>query len=274
MKRIVTIQDISCVGRCSLTVALPIISAMGIETAVLPTAVLADHTAFPQWTLHDLTDEFTRITECWAAQEIGFDGVYSGYLASNRQIDLVNAFMQAQRGALKFVDPAMADFGRLYGGFDEAFAAHMADLCANADVIVPNVTEACIMTGTEYHGDADPATYKEMAKRLADKGTPYVVVTGYTEGRHDIGAIGYDRERDEFKTYLNERLPVVFHGTGDIFASTMFGAMMRGRTIEESMTIAVNYVHKCIECTADDSEHREYGVNFEQAIPYLITQLS
>lgn len=273
MKRIVTIQDISCVGRCSLTVALPIISAMGIETAILPTAVLSNHTAFSQWTLHDLTGEFSRITEAWAEQQIGFEGVYSGYLASGGQIDLVDAFMKSQQGALRFVDPAMADGGSLYKGFDDAFAAHMGDLCAHADVIVPNLTEACLMTGTPYQSAPDTAFYKELAKRLADRGTPVVVLTGYTEGEHTIGAIAYDRERDAFETYLNERLPVAFHGTGDIFASTMFGALVRGNTITEAMTISVNYVYECMRLTMEDPEHRFYGVNFEQAIPYLVSQL-
>lgn len=273
MKRIVTIQDISCVGRCSLTVALPVISAMGIETAVLPTAVLSCHTAFPQWTLHDLTGEFHRITETWAAQGIGFDGVYSGYLASNEQIDLVDAFMQTQEGALRFVDPAMADFGRLYGGFDDAFALHMRELCAHADVIVPNVTEACLMTGTPYRDDGDPQFYRELARKLADRGTPYVVLTGYTEGRNAIGAIGYDRERDAFEISLNERLRETYLGTGDLYASTMFGALVRGMTIGEAIRLAVDYVHECIRYTMADPEHRVYGVNFEQAIPYLVQRL-
>lgn len=273
MQRIVTIQDISCVGRCSLTVALPIISAMGIETAVLPTAVLSNHTAFSQFTIHDLTDEFSKITEAWDAQGIGFDGVYSGYLASNRQIDLVDTFMQSQHGALRFVDPAMADHGKLYYGFDEAFAQRMAGLCAKADVIVPNLTEAAIMTGTPYRENPDAAYYKDLARCLADLGTPTVVLTGYTEGEHAIGAIAYDREQDAFTTYVNDRLEAAFHGTGDIFASTMFGALMRGRSIERAMEIAVNYVLECMRCTASDPEHRSYGVNYEQAIPYLVQQL-
>lgn len=274
MKRIVTIQDISCVGRCSLTVALPIISVMGIETAVLPTAVLSNHTAFSQWTLHDLTDEFSRITDAWAAQEIGFDGVYSGYLASNRQIDLVDGFMQSQKGALRFVDPAMADRGRLYTGFDAAFAEHMADLCAHADVIVPNLTEACIMTGMPYREEPDAMYYKELARRLADRGARTVVLTGYTEGDHAIGALAYDREQDAFTTYVNDRLPTAFHGTGDIFASTMFGALMRDYTLEQAMTMSVNYVLECMRCTAADPNHRSYGVNYEQALPYLVEMMT
>lgn len=273
MKRIVTIQDISCVGRCSLTVALPIISAMGIETAVLPTAVLSNHTAFAEWTLHDLTDEFSAITRAWKNQSIGFDGVYSGYLASNEQIALVQTFMQTQKDALRFVDPAMADHGKLYYGFDEAFAARMAGLCASADVIVPNVTEAGLMTETAYCEEADGAYYRDLAKRLADKGSRMVVLTGYTEGRNAIGALGYDRERDVFETYVNDRLPAAFHGTGDIFASTMFGAMMRGESLLQSMSIAVDYVLACMQLTAADPEHRTYGVNFEEAIPYLVSRL-
>lgn len=274
MKRIVTIQDISCVGRCSLTVALPIISAMGIETAVLPTAVLSNHTAFSQYTIHDLTDEFHRITDAWAGQDITFEGVYSGYLASNMQIALVGEFMGAQKDALKFVDPAMADHGRLYVGFNGVFVEMMAGLCKAADVIVPNLTEACLMTGTPYREDPDPAFYHELCKRLAEQGTPRVVITGYTESENSIGAIAYDREQDAFVTYVNERLETPYHGTGDIFASVTFGALMRGMTLERSLTAAVNYVLACMKYTAADPHHRAYGVNFEQALPDLIKELS
>lgn len=273
MKRIVTIQDISCVGRCSLTVALPIISAMGIETAVLPTAVLSNHTAFQRWTMHDLTDEFGNITKAWHEQGIGFDGVYSGYLASNRQIDLVDQFMQSQQGALRFVDPAMADHGQLYYGFDEVFVSRMRGLCANADVIVPNLTEACLLSGIPYRENADDAFYRELAMRLADMGAQRVVLTGYTEGEHVIGAIAYDREEHSFVTYVNERLEAAYHGTGDIFASTMFGALMREYTLEGAIRIATDYVLACMRYTAADPDHRSYGVNYEEGIPDLVSAL-
>lgn len=274
MKRIVTIQDISCVGRCSLTVALPILSAMGLETAVLPTAVLSNHTAFSQYSIHDLTDEFHNITRTWAAQDITFDGVYSGYLASNLQVTLVSEFMHSQKDALKFVDPAMADHGRLYVGFNQAFVEMMAGLCQSADVIVPNLTEACLMTGVSYQENPDPAFYRELCKRLADQGTSRVVITGYTESENSIGAIAYDREQDTFSTYVNERLETPYHGTGDIFASVTFGALMRGMPLESALTVAVNYVLECLKCTAADPEPRVYGVNFEQAIPELLRELN
>lgn len=246
---------------------------MGIETAVLPTAVLSNHTAFSRYTIHDLTDEFQRIADCWAAQEITFDGVYSGYLASAEQIRLVGQFMETQAGALGFVDPAMADHGRLYVGFDDAFVERMGALCGSADVIVPNLTEACLMTGTPYRDDPDPAFYRELCKRLAGQGTLRVVITGYTESENSIGAIAYDRERDAFVSYVNERLETPYHGTGDIFASVTFGALMRGMALEEALTTAVNYVLACMKYTAADPEHRVYGVNFEQALPDLIREL-
>ena len=144
MKRIVTIQDISCVGKCSLTVALPIISAMGVEAAILPTAVLSTHTMFSRFTCKDLTDQIKPIAEHWAEEKMDFDAVYTGYLGSFEQIDLMKKFFEdfKNESNILFVDPAMADNGKLYPAFDEAFAKYMGTLCGKADIIVPNITEA------------------------------------------------------------------------------------------------------------------------------------
>ena len=155
MKRVLSIQDISCVGKCSLTVALPIISAAGIETAILPTAVLSTHTAFKNFTFRDLTDDIQNISDTWKLENVTFDGIYTGYLGSFRQIDLVaKIFDDFNRpGMLRFVDPAMGDNGKLYPGFDEAFARKMGELCGKADIIVPNFTEAAFMLGEKYIGN-------------------------------------------------------------------------------------------------------------------------
>ena len=156
MKRVVSIQDISCLGKCSLTVALPIISAMGVETCVVPTAVLSTHTGgFSGFTFHDLTQEVAPIADHWAKEGISFDAIYTGYLGSFEQIHLVSQFFDRFGGqdTLIYVDPAMADNGVLYTGFTPEFAKEMGKLCGKADVIVPNLTEASFMLGVDYVGE-------------------------------------------------------------------------------------------------------------------------
>ena len=167
MKRVLTIQDISCVGKCSLTVALPIISAFGIETAILPTAVLSTHTMFKNFTFKDLTDELEKISDHWKKEQIGFDAIYTGYLGSFEQIDLVCEIVNILRdeNTLVIVDPVMADNGKLYPGFTEEFAKEMAKLCSKADIILPNMTEASFMLGIPYPGtDYDEATIGKSPK--------------------------------------------------------------------------------------------------------------
>ena len=275
MKRIVTIQDISCVGKCSLTTALPILSAMGMETAVLPTAVLSNHTAFSSFTFHDLTDEIPKILEVWKQQKFQFEAVYSGYLGSIRQIELVRKLQKefTEPSALLFVDPAMADGGSLYKGFTGEFAAAMQKLCSHADVIAPNLTEACIMTGTPYREGGDELYCRDIVKRLADQGAKNVILTGFSYGRGEIGALTYERDKDEFRAYVNEKLPVVFHGTGDIFASVTLGGLMNGFSLGNAVRLAVDYTLACVRATMADEHHNWYGVNFEEALPYLIDRL-
>ena len=276
MKRIVTVQDISCVGRCSLTVALPVISAMGVEAAVVPTAVLSTHTAFKEgFTFHDLTGEIPSILDHWTREGFKFDAVYSGYLGSKEQCDLVIRMFEdyTAEGALRFADPAMADGGKLYPGFSESFPEEMKRVCQTADVIVPNITEACLMTGKEYRDDFSNEEMKEVAKCLAQGNIRYCVITGAPKGQDKLGAICYDRENDSFFEYYNEKLPVQFHGTGDIFASTMVGALTRGRTSGEAIKLAVDYTLECMKKTLADPDSRWYGVNFEEAIPFLVKEL-
>lgn len=275
MKRIVTIQDISCVGKCSLTVALPIISAMGVEAAILPTAVLSTHTMFQNFTCKDLTDQVEPIAEHWKKENFVFDAVYTGYLGSFEQIDLMKKFFEdfKTESNILFVDPAMADNGKLYPAFDEAFAKHMATLCAKADIIVPNITEAAFMTGMEYKAEYDEAYVKEMLIRLSDLGAKISILTGvsFTEGK--TGVMGYDKASGEFAYYEHDKLPVSFHGTGDIFSSTCVGAMMNGMDWKEAVKVAADYTAECIRLTLEDPAKPWYGVNFEQAIPYLVERL-
>jgi len=275
MKRIVTIQDISCVGKCSLTVALPIISAMGVEAAILPTAVLSTHTMFSRFTCKDLTDQVKPIADHWKEEDFKFDAVYTGYLGSFEQIDLMKDFFDQfnSDSNILFVDPAMADNGKLYPAFDEAFAKHMATLCAKADIIVPNITEACFMTGMEYKTEYDEAYVKELLHRLCDLGAKISILTGVSFAEGKTGVMGYNKEKDEFSYYEHDKLPVSYHGTGDIFSSTCVGAMMNGMEWKEAVKVAADYTAECIRLTLEDPAKPWYGVNFEQAIPYLVDRI-
>lgn len=272
MKKIVTIQDISCVGKCSLTVALPIISAMGVETAVIPTAVLSTHTMFKNFTFCDLTQEIEPISKHWQDEKIDFDAIYTGYLGSFEQIALVSKFFDDFKtdNNVIFVDPVMADNGKLYPAFDLAFAKEMAKLCGKADVIVPNITEACFMTDSEYKEVYDEAYVIDLLKKLVTLGAKKAVLTGVSLKDGDTGVMGMDGATGETFFYSHKKLPVSFHGTGDIFASTAVGALMNGFDLENAFKIAADYTAKTIEVTVDTDKNMWYGVNFEQTIPDLL----
>lgn len=276
MKRIVTVQDISCVGKCSLTVALPIISAMGTEAAVLPTAVLSTHTMFKGFTFCDLTDEIEPIVAHWKKENMDFDAVYTGYLGSARQIALTKDLISKFKGAdtLVLVDPAMADGGRMYTGFEKSFALEMATLCSVADIIVPNLTEASFMLGEEYVAEGYDEEYiKDMLKKLTALGCKTAVITGVSFEKDKLGVMSYDSESGEYFSYFRERIPESFHGTGDVFASTFLGALMRERSVGDSLKIATDFTVECIKATLGNPQERKYGVNFEEEIPYLVSRM-
>ena len=277
MKRIVSIQDISCLGKCSLTVALPIISAMGVEACVVPTAVLSTHTGgFKGFTFHDLTQEIAPIADHWQKEGISFDAIYTGYLGSFEQIDLVSQFFDrfGGDGTILYVDPAMADDGKLYPGFTPEFAKTMGKLCGKADVIVPNLTEASFMLGIDYVGDDyDEAYIRKVLKDLTGLGCRTAVLTGVCLEPGKIGAMAYDSATDTYSSYYNEKLPVRFHGTGDVFASACVGALMNGRDLAGALKVAVDYTLECIRETQKDPDANWYGVNFESAIPMLVHSL-
>lgn len=268
MKRILTVQDISCIGRCSLTVALPIISAAGVECGVLPTAVLSNHTAFPKFTFHDLTEELPVIGDTFAELGFTFDAIYTGYLGSRRQLEIVeDLFSRFGTGeCLKVVDPVMADHGRLYTGFTEEFARGMADLCRKADVVLPNLTEAAFMLEEPYLETYTRQDVEGVLRRLCALGPRYAALTGISLSADEIGVLSYDRVKDSFYYYANEKLPVAFHGTGDIFASFFLGAHMRARSVEDALRIAVDYTLLAMKKTMADPDYRTYGVNFEEAL--------
>ena len=275
MKRILTVQDISCVGRCSLTVALPIISAAGVEAGVLPTAVLSTHTMFPKFTFCDLTDEIEPVSKTFEELNIGFDAIYTGYLGSFRQLGLVSELIDRHKtdDCLIVIDPAMADNGQLYKGFTTEFAAAMAQLCGKADLIIPNLTEACFMLGIPYPTEYDEEYIRRLLKQLTGLGAKRAALTGISFDPTKLGFYAYDSTTDTYFCYYNDKMPVAYHGTGDIFASATLGALMRDHSFDSALSVAVDYTLECIKLTMADDNRRSYGVNFEQALPYYIERL-
>lgn len=272
-QRVLTVQDISCVGQCSLTVALPILSACGLETAVLPSAVLSTHTAgFTDFTVCDLTEELPRIAAHWKKEHIRFDAFYTGYLGSTRQIRDVQQIMDGlgKPGAAKIVDPAMADNGVLYPAFDQTYVAEMRGLCAGADIILPNITEACFLTGTPYQETYDQAYIQGLMEKLHAAGTPAVVLTGVGYRPEKTGVAV--SENGKLSYYEHRRISKGCHGTGDVYASAFVGALLRGFSLFEAAKAAADYTVACIENTIGDPDHW-YGVKFEPVLPRLIARL-
>lgn len=272
-KRILTIQDISCVGQCSLTVALPILSACGIETAVLPSAVLSTHTAgFTGYTFRDLTEDMPAICSHWQKEGLTFDAVYTGYLGSTKQIEYVSMIYNSCRkeSARLIVDPAMADNGRLYPGFDGEFVEAMKGLCGTADYVLPNITEAAFLTGLPYRSEYDRDYIDEIVAGLMGLGAKNVILTGVSYKAGTTGVVVY--EKGEYSYYEHELLPNSCHGTGDIYASAFTGAFLRGKSAIDSARIAADYVVECIRYTDGDENHR-YGAKFEPVLGKLIDML-
>ncbi len=272
-KRILTIQDISCIGQCSMTVALPILSACGQETVILPSAVLSTHTGgFTSPAIQDLTGHTAHICGHWQREGIRFDAVYTGYLGSIGQIRLVeeNLGSLLRPGGRIIVDPAMADHGRLYKGFDRAYAEAMGELCRRADVILPNITESCMLTGTPYREDYDESFIHSLADKLHAQGIPCVILTGVGYRPGETGIL--ISTPDSRFHYAHPKIARAYHGTGDIFASVFTGSWLGGRTLEDSAVTAADFVCECIRGTAGDEAHW-YGTKFETALPWLIRRL-
>ena len=271
--RVLTIQDISCVGQCSLTVALPIISACGIETAVLPSSVLSTHTyGFTGFTFRDLTEDMPAICDHWKKEGITFDAVYTGYLGSAQQIEYVKNIIAATgaEGCLTIVDPAMADNGSLYPAFDLAFVDEMKKLCAEADYLLPNITEACFLTGAEFKTEYDRSYIDGLLAGLTALGAKNVVLTGVSYAPGTTGVVVF--EKGEYRYYEHKQIAGGIHGTGDIYASAFVGSLMRGKTAYQAAVIAADYVVECILESKNDPDHT-YGARFEPVLGTLIAKL-
>lgn len=273
-KKVLTIQDISCVGQCSLTVALPIISACGIETCVLPSAVLSTHTAgFKGYTFRDLTEDMPAIKNHWVSEGIKFDAVYTGYLGSTKQIEYVEDIFSSvgSEDCITIVDPAMADNGNLYPGFDDAFVEAMKNLAGKAQYIVPNITEACFLTGMEYKTEYDKEYIQMLLDKLTALGCRNIILTGVSYSADKTGVIVL--ENGNLSYYEHEKLSNSCHGTGDIYASAFVGALVRGKSSYDSAKIAADYTVECIKATAQEDNHW-YGAKFEPVLIKLIEALA
>ena len=273
-KKILTIQDISCVGQCSLTVALPILSACGMETCILPSAVLSTHTAgFSGFTFRDLTDDMPAIQEHWKKENIKFKAIYTGYLGSIKQIGYVRDILKTMGtdDCVRVVDPAMADNGQLYSIFDQDYVEAMKVLCGEADILVPNITEACFLTDEEYKETYDEGYICNLVEKLKALGAKTVVLTGVSYESGKTGVVVYENGKMEY--YKHDKIAKGSHGTGDIYASAFVGALMNDKSVYESAKIAADYTVKCIINTQGDADHW-YGAKFETALGDLMKMLA
>ena len=269
--KILTIQDISCFGQCSITVALPVVSAFGIETAILPSAVLSTHTSgFTGYTVRDLTEDLPDIQKHWESEGIDFDAIYTGFIASIEQLDYIKDIIASRLKSegLTFVDPAMADHGEFYNGFDQDFADKMGELCKLGDYILPNTTEACFILHKEWKEHFTKEEMLDMARELSEFTKRYVILKGYENENNELGMIVLDKKEDSIEIVYNDKIDYVSHGTGDVFASSFVGSTMVGKSTTKAAKIAGEFTKKAIEKTIGDENHK-YGVKFEQVIPEL-----
>ena len=272
MKRLLTIQDISCVGQCSTTVALPLVSACGVECAVLPPAILSNHTGgFKSWTFADLTGELAKVEAKWVEQGIRFDAFYTGYVCEGHIDPILSIFRScANPGALRIVDPAMADNGVLYAGFAADFPSKMARLVNGADYILPNLTEAALLVGdTPKLSGYTKWEIEALVSKLHAIGAKNVILTGVSFSPDELGSAVSDGSSIRYD--FNSRLDRMSHGTGDVYASVFAGAVLCGKTAFDAAALAADVVCEAINATDDD---HWYGVSFERAIPFLVGRIS
>ena len=273
MKRLVTIQDLSCIGRCSLGVAMAVLPAMGIETAALPTALLSAHTQFEGFTFLDLADEAEKIMAHWQKLDIRFDTIYIGYLGSIRLVRMAARFIQAFRtaGTHVIIDPAFGDNGRLYKGFDLEYVSCLRALCAQADVILPNTTEACYLLGIEYGNDA--AATREIIRRadqLLGGNLKNVLITScrFADDQTGLACIGNNAFH-----YPHALLPYSLQGSGDLFASVFAGMITLEHDIESAARAAADFTYDTLAYSMRLPDRRWYGLDFEPMLKELTRRI-
>lgn len=273
-KKILTIQDISCFGQCSITVALPILSACGYETAILPTSILSTHTSgFKNFQIKDMDEELDRFLKHWFNEQLKFDAIYTGYLGSESLIDFtIKAIRQCKKeNTLIVVDPAMGDKGKLYPVFNESYALKMRELIKEADIILPNVTEACYMTGIEYADKFDKEYIERLLKELHKYTKAKIILTDVSFKANQTGVYFYDGIR--FQYYKHHKIGEGIHGTGDIFTSSFLASYMKNHDLYLSVKLAADYVYRCINYTQSDKNHW-YGAKFEPLLNGFVNKLN
>lgn len=277
LQRVAAIHDISGFGKCSMTVVLPILSAAGIEVVCMPTAVLSTHTGgFEGFTYRDLTEDLPAITEHWKSLDLHFSSIYSGFLGSPEQVDIVSNFMDTfnSDNTLVYVDPVMADEGELYSVFDDHMVDKMRELCEKADLLLPNITEACFLLKQPYqHGPYTRDYIEKIVRGLSDMGPKKVVLTGVYFDNEKLGAACYDRAEDKVEYAFSEKVPGQFHGTGDIFGSFCLAALLNGKSLLDSTQFAVDLTTDCILRTVARETNRREGVDFEGVLPEMMKRL-
>ena len=276
-KRVAAIHDLSGFGKCSLTVALPILSAAGIEAAALPTAILSTHTGgISGYTYRDLTNDMRPIMKHWKSLDLRFDAIYTGFLGSFEQLDIVKEFFDAfrQEDNLILVDPVMGDNGELYTVFTREFAAGMRMLCQKADIIVPNLTEAALLLDEPFHpGPYTHAYIESLLRKLGALGPQKVVLTGVYFKEDELGAATYDRTTDTIDYVFTQKIPGYYHGTGDVFASALLSALLNDFSLIDAAAIAVHFTTDSIRRTYKAKTDYRFGVNFEQSFPDFLKEL-
>lgn len=262
-KKVVTIQDISCYGQCSITVALPILSALGVETAILPSAILSTHTAgFKDFTVSDFSSEMPLIINHWNKEGIKFDALYAGYLGDKKHFDIVKRMKKEllKENGIFFLDPVMGDNGKLYPAFNDEYVSYMRDLIKQADIIVPNLTEACLLTNSIYLESYNELYIKDLLNKLEKLCPNTIILTGVSYEQGMTGVVIY--QNHQYQYIKHEKINKSYHGTGDVYSSTLLGLYLKYNDLDKAVKGACNFVVKCIKNTIDDDTHN-YGVKFE-----------
>jgi len=269
--RVAAIQSMAGFGRCSLAVILPVISTMGVQVCPIPTAVLSTHTGgLGDVVLRDMTDYLAPTLEHYIKLKLEFDCIYSGFLSSVEQIDHCLEFFLEYPEALAVVDPVMGDHGKPYRTCGPQLRGRMGELVAKADIITPNITEACILLGTEYPREPIPAgKAKSMLAKLGELGPGRVVITGITLADGVMANLGYDRERGAYWRVNCSYVPVAYPGTGDIFASVLVGGLLTGDSLPIAMDRATRFVELAIKTTYSFGTDTRYGVMLEKSLHWL-----
>lgn len=271
-KKVLTVQDISCYGQCSITVALPVLSAWGYETAILPSAILSTHTGgFKNFTVHDLSNEIPKIINHWKNEGLKYDAFYVGYLGEIGHVDLVIQIKNEllNKNGIFVLDPVMGDNGKLYPAFNDEYVKAIRRLIKEADIILPNLTEACFLTGVEYKEECDESYIKNIINKLVEIGAKKIALTGIAYEKEMTGVFIYDE--NGYQHFTHKKISKSYHGTGDIYASTFLGAFLGNNDLMKSSKIAAMFVVRAIENTLDDPGHN-YGVKFEPLLADFVKE--